>query len=702
MALTKENEKVRLNDDIKGLIALPNTNFSNIDEALTNCIEYCIRKTDFEFASVCKVEGSNIELLHTTNLSISLTNERILALNKILYKRISTTKTTLISRNVVDTIFYDLPSYITFDIETIICVPIVIKEKICGSLTFCSTKINKKTAPSTYSINIIEFLAQVVSKILKEQHDKDELKAKSDHLEQFNNDLEAFTKIGSTHFSNFSENLMAYINFGKKITGFENAFIGEVNKEVYKIIEGSITTCKSKPGDIFKLCDTLCREAIEKKTTVAYPKLKNSKYYNVLGRVAFKSESSIIVPLKVDNEIIGVVRFCSTKEYKPNFKFKYYISIVELIAERISKLIKNERTAKELNKKKLLLKMGAEVFEMASYSRSLSNDIVYVTPEFSQIFDLEFDEKKDTLHIKELISIIDGKVIDEDKQWYYKNVQEIKTKNIEPFEYRIRTRCGKIKWLRHHLQFDELHKDVLGVIQNITPVKQVQERLQTKNTELEQYAYATAHDLQEPLRTIEGYSNILIEACKNKLNRTEKEYFSYIVKASNRMKEQIDGLLNHSKIGGKKQMELVNMNNLLSNVLSDLKCNITKTKAVIIVRDLPDVFGYATELRLMLLNLIGNTLKFKQPGKSPTIEIGYNEAKEHYWTFYIKDDGIGISKQNIKKIFNLFARLNKRSEFEGTGIGLTHCKKIANLHGGEIYVHSELDKGSIFNFTIKK
>lgn len=702
MALAKRNDRAWLNNNAEGLITLSNTDFSNVADALLSCIQFGIEKLGFEVGVVSKVYGNDFQILQITNVNKLLTNDRIIPLCNTLCKRIVETKSTLISRNIEDILLYDLPIYSIFDIEVIIAVPIIIDKKIFGCLTFCTTQINKSNAQTDNYVELAEALAQLISKILKEQNGKIEFKAKSEHLEQFNNDLKTFAKIGANHYSNFSENLMAYINFGKKITGFENAFIGEVENEVYTIIEGTITTCKSKPGDIFKLCDTLCREAIEKKATVAYPKLKDSKYYNVLGRVSFKSESSIIVPLQIDNKIIGVVRFCSTKEHKDDFKFKYYITIVELIAERISKLVKNEKITKELNKEKLLLKMGAEVFEMASYSRSLNNNVVYITPAFNQIFDVEFDEKKDTLHINELISIIDDKVIEEDKEWYYENIKEIKTKNIQPFEYRIRTRNRKIKWLRHQLQFDKKNNCILGVIQNITPLKQIQEKLQAKNTELEQFAYATAHDLQEPLRTINGYSNILMETFAEKLDNDNKEYFSYLIDASKRMKEQIDGLLNHSRIGRQKQMELVNMNNLLTTTLADLKCSIDSAKAVIIIRDLPDIFGYPVELRLMLLNLIGNALKFRKPNTNPTIEIGYTEAKAHYWTFYVKDNGIGISLQHVEKIFNLFTRLNKRSEFAGTGIGLTHCKKIANLHNGQIFVQSELSVGSTFSFTIKK
>lgn len=700
MAFAQREEKIKLMSNIKELITLSNTDFSHLDDALLSCIKFGIDKIGFEAGVISKANTNDFEILHIINTNKSITNNRLIPLWNTLLKKVLEVKSTIIIRNVEDIIFYNLPAYLIFDIENIISVPIIVNKKIFGSLTFCTTSRNNYY--SNNSIDLTESLAQLIGKILKEENNKIELKAKSDHLQQFNNDLKAFAKIGATHYANFSENLMAYINFGKEITGFENAFIGEVEDDIYTIIEDSITTAKFKTGDVFMLCDTLCKEAIDNRATKAYGNLKNSKYYNVLGRVAFKSTASIIVPLRIDNNIIGVLRFCSLREHEENFKFHYFITIVEQIAERISELIRRNRINKELNKEKLLLKMGAEVFEMASYSRALQNNVVDVTPAFSQIFDFEFEKDRDNLHNNELISILDEKVIEEDKKWFYKNIKKIKVNNTKPFEYRIRTRDRKIKWLRHQLQYNKEQSCILGVVQDITALKKVQEKLQIKNIELEQFAYATAHDLQEPLRTINAYSKILTETCAEKLDDNDKKYFTYLANASKRMKEQIDGLLNHSRIGRQNLMELVDMNNLLNDVLVDLKCSIDSANAVLIIRDLPDIFGYQTELRLMLLNLISNALKFRKLDKGPIIEIGYTEAKLDYWTFYVKDNGIGIAKQNLEKVFKLFTRLNKREEFDGTGIGLAHCKKIANLHNGQICVQSELGEGSIFNFTIKK
>lgn len=701
MTFIKKKGISKLNNDLKGLISLSNNSFGNIDTALTEYIQFGIDKIGFEFGAVNKVEGSVCKTLKIISTNKWLTEEKTAAFCGVTCKNVIKTKSTLTIVNNNNSALCNFAVEDKFEITTIICTPLIVHQKLFGTLTFLTSGTMQKDHLWDYSVNLVEILGHSVGKILKEQIDKNKLKTKSKQLEKFNQDLKDFAKIGEKKYDNFSDNLMAYINLGRRITGFENAFISEIKNEVYTIIEGSINSCKSKPGDIFKLCDTLCREAVEKQTTVAYPKLKGSKYYNILGRVAFKSQSSIIVPLRIDNKIIGVVRFCSIQEQEDDYKFKFYISIVELIAEKIAKLVQQNRLSKELNKEKLLLKMGAEVFEMASYSRVVSDNIVYVTPAFGHIFEL-VDKNIESLHINELINILDQKVIEEDKPDFNKNIERTKTQNIEPFEYRIRTSCGKIKWLRHQIRFDEEHTYVLGVVQNITPIKQAQEKLQIKNTELKQFAYATAHDLQEPLRTINGFCQVLSKTCANKLNGRDKEYFSYMIDASNRMRDQIDGLLQHSCIGRKRQMELVNMNTLLLNVLCDLQARIDSSKATIVIRDLPDIFGYSTELRLLLLNLIGNAVKFMKPSVNPVIEIGYSNIRSHYHTFYVKDNGIGISKENLKKIFTLFARLNRRSEFNGTGIGLAHCKKIVHLHDGEIFVRSELGKGSTFSFAIKK
>ncbi len=697
MTLIKQNSLPKLNNDLKGLISLSNYNFTNLDETLNAYLRFGLDKTGFETGMVGKVKGNNYKIMEVIGSSNTLKKGSLVPLNDTFCKLAIDSSSILVRANVDEPDLLNLPVRKMLSINSIICTPIIVNQQSFGTLMFCSSKVNRNTDRWKYKSSLVEILGQSLSKILKEKFDKDALKAKSAYLEKFNNDLRALAKIGSTHYANFTKNLFAYINLAKKITGLEGVIVSEVKGNDYNIIEASTHKNELKAGDVLQLCDTLCQEVIEKQTTIAYPKLKDTKNYDASARIKLKLESSIMVPLRVEDKICGVVNFCSTIEQDDIEQFNYAITIAELIAEKMCCLIRKERAANELKKDKQLLKMGAEVFEMASYESN--NDLFYATPDFAKIFDLQEELKSNTICA---LKVIKNKILKEDKKCFFEHIEKGKSQNIEPFEYRIRTKSGAIKWIRHQLQFDANYGYTLGVVQNITALKRVQEKLQEKNNELQQFAYATAHDLQEPLRTINGYSKVLAKTCIDKFSDTEKEYFFYIKNASIRMTKQIDGLLQHSRIGRKNEKQLINMDDLVQHVLSDLKSRIDETGAKILLYDLPQIEGYSRELHVLLLNLLSNAIKFVKPGIIPNIEIGYDDKLKHYWKFYIKDNGIGIAKENISKIFNLFGRLNNRDDFEGTGIGLTHCKKIVHLHDGEITVKSALGNGTRICFTLKK
>jgi len=249
MTFIKRNGIPKLNDDLKGLITLSNNNFSNIDDALSTYIQFGIDKIGFEFGAVNKNENKNCITLQTISTNKILTKDKADFYCYDLYKRVIKTRATLTSLNDEITFLHNIPSEEKSAVKAIICTPLIVEQKLFGTLTFCTTEVRKKDLHWDYCVNMVEILGQSISKILKEQIDKNALKTKSKHLKQFNTDLKTFAKIGVTHYPGFSDNLMAYINFGKKITGFENAFIGEINDEIYTIMEGSITSCKSKPGD---------------------------------------------------------------------------------------------------------------------------------------------------------------------------------------------------------------------------------------------------------------------------------------------------------------------------------------------------------------------------------------------------------------------------------------------------------------------
>jgi light-regulated signal transduction histidine kinase (bacteriophytochrome) len=237
---------------------------------------------------------------------------------------------------------------------------------------------------------------------------------------------------------------------------------------------------------------------------------------------------------------------------------------------------------------------------------------------------------------------------------------------------------------------------------NLSLEKKVQQRtaeLEIKNKELEQFAYVASHDLQEPLRTTSSFVELLRKQYHGKIDDNANRYIDYVVQASDRMKTLIKDLLDYSRIGREKQFEPVDCNVALTEVLADLAKVIKENKATIIANKLPVVNAFPTELKLLFQNLISNSIKFQKAGIAPKIEI--STSKENgQWHFRFSDNGIGIDQQYQQRIFIIFQRLHNRSVYEGSGIGLAHCKKIVELHGGTIWVESEASKGSTFHFTI--
>ena len=225
------------------------------------------------------------------------------------------------------------------------------------------------------------------------------------------------------------------------------------------------------------------------------------------------------------------------------------------------------------------------------------------------------------------------------------------------------------------------------------------QELKHSNEELEQFANIASHDLQEPLRMVASYTEMLGKRYKGQLDERADRYIDYAVQGAWRMQELINDLLAFSRIGSTNQhFHLIDTNLVLQNVLSNLKSSIEESNVVIKYDNLPKVKSDAIHLGQLLQNLINNAIKFNTSDE-PTIEICVKKVKRE-WLFSIKDNGIGIEEKYQKRIFQMFRRLHERTKYQGSGIGLAIAKKIIELHGGKIWTESIIDKGSTFYFTI--
>lgn len=224
-------------------------------------------------------------------------------------------------------------------------------------------------------------------------------------------------------------------------------------------------------------------------------------------------------------------------------------------------------------------------------------------------------------------------------------------------------------------------------------------KFEQKNKELEQFAYVASHDLQEPLRTITGFIELFQKQYAGKLDGNADRYIGYVTQSSRRMRVLITDLLEYSRIGNKKKFQKVDCGIVLNEVLADLDAAIGETGAMIGSGPLPVITGYPTEIKLLFQNLISNSIKFRKTDVAPRISINAI-YKDNAWQFSFADNGIGIGNEHHDRIFIIFQRLHTRQEYAGSGIGLSHCKKIVELHNGRIWLESEPGKGTIFYFTI--
>ena len=254
---------------------------------------------------------------------------------------------------------------------------------------------------------------------------------------------------------------------------------------------------------------------------------------------------------------------------------------------------------------------------------------------------------------------------------------------------------------------DKKPQFTIGTIEDITATKKAEEKLkeyskalEDSNKELEQFAYAASHDLKEPLRMIKSYINILNKRYSKKLDEAAQEFIGYTIEGVDRMSALITDLLQYSRVG-RTDFEKVSIqfDTILFKVLSNLRMQINETKTDFNINiENTELYVNKTQFALLLQNLLSNAIKYR---KDIPPQITINAIlKEEYWEFSVNDNGIGMEKKDVNKVFQIFHRLHTHQDYQGTGIGLAICKRIVNQHGGNIWAESEKGVGSTFYFTI--
>jgi len=248
---------------------------------------------------------------------------------------------------------------------------------------------------------------------------------------------------------------------------------------------------------------------------------------------------------------------------------------------------------------------------------------------------------------------------------------------------------------------------VTAAIRDITVRKKAEaDLLQTvaelnrSNEELGQFAYLASHDLQEPLRMVASYTQLLSRRYKGRLDTDADEFIAFAVDGASRMQRLIEDLLSYSRVGTAGQpLVATSSEAALEQALANLDVAVEEHGAEVTHDPLPEVLADEVQLIQLFQNLVGNAMKYQDSGV-PKIHVSAARDGERMWDFSVKDNGLGIGPEYLEKVFGMFERLHRRDEYAGTGIGLAICRKIVERHGGEISVESQLGEGSTFHFGL--
>ncbi|HEX2869214.1 MAG TPA: ATP-binding protein [Ignavibacteriales bacterium] len=390
-----------------------------------------------------------------------------------------------------------------------------------------------------------------------------------------------------------------------------------------------------------------------------------------------------------------------SRAYDAGAHFRFFISTIEDISVR-----KQYEQALKESEAKLL--EAQRLAHLGSFYFDMSNGKVEWSEEIYRIF--EIDVQKPALSFEEWMQHVHP----EDRQRLKSFIARgtVERTGTSELEYRVITSGNKTKHLFsiNKPVFDNEGKKtkIFGTLMDVTERKLFQQRLEKtlkdlerSNSELEQFAYVASHDLQEPLRMMHSYAELLEKRYKGKLDESADDFLNFITDGAKRMQHLINDLLQYSRVSTRgKPFEPVDCMEVLSSVMDNLQISIEESGAIITYNDLPVIHADETQMVQLFQNLLSNSIKFRA-GKTPEIHISAEE-KDNEWIFLVKDNGIGIAPEFHERVFIIFQRLHSSDKYPGTGIGLAVCKKIVERHQGKIRVESELNKGTTFYFSIPK
>lgn len=563
----------------------------------------------------------------------------------------------------------------------LVAVPLISHNDVIGTLHFRSDH------PGEYSQNSLALAERVAAQIAGPVansllYAKLEASAREEHRLAEENAL--FAEIGKVISSSLDINDV-YADFAdrvKQLISFDRISVSLLD-ESKETLTNAYVLGKESPGREvgarFSVRGAPAEAAIRSgKTSLAQGSIESLK--ERFPSIAFNMSSTLQAPLIYKNEIIGLLNVRSVGD---NAYTQRDIDLVTQVAMQIAPAVANAQLYAEQRR--------LATFPMHNpnpvIETDLSGNVTYCNPIARQRFPSLPDmgaQHPILAELGEIIADLSG------------GGAAFHSREIDVGEETYQQRIAHVPSIGQMRIYSN----------DITPRKRAQEKLAQQaedlarsNAELQEFAYVASHDLQEPLRVVSGFAQLLSDRYANELDDTAQEFIGYVVDGAERMKILINDLLEYSRVGTQgRPLEPVESSSVLEQAVSNLRVAIGESGTSVTHGRLPRVMGDFNQLSQLFQNLISNAIKFRGDD-SPQIHISGMRVGES-WEMSVRDNGIGIEPQHADRIFGMFKRLHGRGEYPGTGIGLAICSKIVERHTGKIWVESELGKGATFIFTL--
>lgn len=503
--------------------------------------------------------------------------------------------------------------------------------------------------------------------------------------------LTQLTESQRQHLKNIVENVPGIVydsTFDVEIGSYQVTFISDYTK----------TMLGYEPGEWIKDPYFFTKIIPEEDRMDALQKAAIAHENNEPATVQFRC-------IRADGSTIFVESFFRVHQYEDELK-SYGVIMDVTDRKRREEQINSLNRQLRIQKRRLdniIANVPGVVYEMEVDPHDHSQRISYLSPFAEKMLGYEMDEML-------VVPNIFRQVVHPDDAHNLSLLNFQDSDETRTCQYRCLTKDNRVVYVESfdRLVYDNSQKPVgaVGVVMDITQRKQIEDALDKymleitrSNQDLEQFAYVASHDLQEPLRKISSYLQLIEHRYSDKLDEDGKEFIGFAVDGATRMKRLINDLLTYSRVQrSKEEFQPVQLQQVIATVLENLELPIEESGAEITYDELPEVFGSKSQMVQLFQNLISNAIKFCGENL-PHVHIGVEKAGSQ-WQFWVKDNGIGIDPKYFDRIFVIFQRLHSRREYSGTGIGLAICKKIIENHDGHIWVESEAGKGTTFYFTL--